>query len=321
MCEQPRYRPSALHHCGFTLVELLVVIAIIGVLVALLIPATQAAREAARRSQCLNNLKQMGLALHNYHDLQKQLPKGGAGVASLTNPAARAAACLSWGAALLPGLEQQGLYDRIEQNQPYLHSTNLAAGEQVLTVFLCPTAPNSERTKPNGDAPTSTAKFAITNYGGNWGERALRCYPSTNCPNNYADQGDSSGQGRGVLLFGAERTIGLKDITDGTSHTIAVGESPEGLHGIWIGHKNFFDQSAPLNAHTAAKAKWDSCASMFQSGAGNFCDFGQEFNSYHAGGAQFLFADGSIHFLPHQIEYVTFASLLSRCGNETISDY
>src|SRR5215207_5705670 len=92
---------------GMTLVELLVVMAIIAILIGLLLPAVQMAREAGRRMQCANNLKQMGIALHNYHDVHRQFPRGGPGVASLTIPSALAKASLSWGAAILPGLEQQ----------------------------------------------------------------------------------------------------------------------------------------------------------------------------------------------------------------------
>lgn len=306
---------------AFTLVELLVVIAIIGVLVALLLPAVQMAREAGRRAKCFNNLKQMGLALHNYHDTHKMFPRGGAGVASLTVPAIRARACLSWGAAILPGLEQSALYDSINQNEPYLHPDNLAAGQHLLAVFLCPSAPNSELQKPNGDTPTSTTKYAVTNYGGNWGERALRCFPATNCPNNYSDLGDSSGHGRGVLLFGSERAISMSSITDGTSQTIVVGEAPEGLHSIWIGHKNVFDQSAPISARTSSPAVWQSCSPALKSRSGNFCDFGQEFGSYHPGGAQFLLVDGSAHFLSATLDNKVLAALLSRCGSEVVGAF
>ena len=231
---------SKTRRSGFSLIELLVVVTIIGILISLLLPAVQAAREAARRLQCLNNLKQMGLALHTYHETYEVFPRGGAGVASLTNAAMKAKCTLSWGAATLPGLEQLALYNSLNQDQPYLDSSNLIPGQTVLPVFLCPSSPNTDHLKPNGDTPTSTTKYARTDYAGNWGERALRCYPSTNCQNNYG-AGDVSG--RGVLLRGGERLISMRDITDGSSQTIMVGEAPEGLHSIWIGHKNFSTRS------------------------------------------------------------------------------
>jgi prepilin-type N-terminal cleavage/methylation domain-containing protein/prepilin-type processing-associated H-X9-DG protein len=311
-------QPRLSQRCAFTLVELLVVIAVIAILVSLLIPAVQSAREAARRAQCSNNLRQFGLAIHSYHNTHKQLPKGGAGVASLSNPLFRSMHCLSWGAAILPGLEQQPLYETINQSQPYLHDDNLAAGQHILPVFLCPTAPNPELRKVNGDTPTASNRYAVSNYGANWGERSLRCHPQNNCPNHY---GDASGGGRGVLLMGAERPVSFSHVVDGTSHTIMIGEAPDGLHSIWIGHKNVFDQSAPLNSRAAHNSVWESCATMFQSTAGKFCDFGQEFHSYHPGGAQFAFVDGSVHFLAQTIDHKLFAALLSRSGGEIISDF
>jgi prepilin-type processing-associated H-X9-DG protein len=223
---------------------------------------------------------------------------------------------LSWSAAILPGLEQQGLYASINQQEPYLHEDNLAAGQTLLPVFLCPTAVNPALHRPNGDTPSSATKYAITNYGGNWGERALRCHPATNCPNRYA--GDPSGTGRGVLLLSYEPQVGIGDVTDGTSHTIMAGESPEGLHSIWIGHKNVFDQSAPLSAHTSQPTTWQSCFPTFQSAPGNYCDFGQEFGSYHAGGAQFLLVDGSVRFVSTSLENKSLAALLSRRGGEVV---
>lgn len=306
---------------AFTLIELLVVIAIIGVLVGLLLPAVQQAREAARRIQCRNNLKQIGLALHNYHSSFQVFPKGGAGVASLTVASARARWTMSWGAAILPGLDQAPLYNTINQNGPYLESDNLVPGQTVLPVFLCPSAPKGDYLRPNGDTPNSTTKYARTDYGGNWGERVLRCYPATNCQNNYSDIGDNSGNGRGVLLIGVERTVSMRDITDGSSQTIFVGEAPDGLHSLWIGHKNVFDQSAPINAHAVAGSPWASCGTVFKSPYGFACDFGQEFHSYHVGGAQFSLVDGSARFVSENVDNKLLAALLSRSGAEIVGEY
>lgn len=306
---------------GFTLVELLVVISIIGVLMALLMPAIGAAREASRRIQCRNNLKQIGIACHVYHTTHKMLPKGGAGIASLTNALAKARWQLSWGSAILPGLEQMALYDSINQKEPYLHADNLVPGQTILPVYLCPTAPTGEKLKPNGDTPTSATKYARTDYGGNWGERGMRCYPSTNCQNNYSDLGDKSGFGRGVMLIGTEPAVRLAKILDGTSNTIMIGEAPEGLHSIWIGHKNVFDQSAPVNAMAGPSPQWQSCGPTFKSKGRGFCDYGQEFHSYHGDGAQFVFADGSARWINQDIDIKTFSALLSRAGREVIGDF
>ncbi len=306
---------------AFTLVELLVVIAVIGVLVALLMPAVQAAREAARRTQCRNNLKQIGIAIHGYHTSFGVLPKGGAGVASLTNPTIKARWQLSWGAAILPWIEQNNLYLTINQKEPYLHADNLPAGQTLLPVYLCPTASRQDLLKPNGDTPNSTTLYAKTDYGGNWGERALRCYPSTNCQNNYSSFGDKSGVGRGVMLIGSEPSLPMAKIRDGSSQTIMIGEAPDGLHSIWIGHKNVFDQSAPINALASAKPQWQSCGLFMKSKQRGHCDYGQEFHSYHSGGAQFVFVDSSTRLLSDDIDVKVFAALLSRQGREVASDY
>lgn len=316
-----RRAPSVPRRRAFTLVELLVVIAIIGVLVGLLLPAVQAAREAARRIQCTNNLKQMGLGFHNYHSVFNKFPFGGAGVVSATNATARARWRPSWGTVLLPYIEQQAVYEEFDIRVPYIDDINLVPAARIIPTYLCPSAPKPVMSRPNGDTPNSTTLFGRTDYGGNYGERGLRCYPLSNCQNTYADQGDSSGGGRGVLLFGTERQVGIVDITDGTTNTVVLGEAPEGLHSIWAGHKNLFDQSAPINERTTANSKWMACGAVFKSKYGNFCDFGQEFHSYHTGGSQFLLADGSARFLSAQIELPTFAALLSRRGGEVISDF
>lgn len=314
---------------GFTLIELLVVIAVIAVLIGLLLPAVQAAREAARRAQCSNNLKQMGLAVHQYVDAFSVIPKGGMGgqllaSTNLEAPAVASRRINSWGTALLPHLEQAPLYNGINQNLWYLDPSNLTAGQTFLSVFLCPTNPAGSPMKPNGDnLSVDSPRFARNDYGGNQGERALRCYPKRNCQNSYADQGVKTPGGRGVILGVAEPLVTLAHVKDGTSTTIMLGEAPEAIHGIWIGHKNYFDQSSTINArHGVAKGTtWESCIVPPNSPKiGKVgCDFGQEFHSHHPGGANFLFVDGSVRFLKETMSPQTLAAYLSRSGREIIS--
>lgn len=323
-----RHAPAALT-TGFTLIELLVVIAIIAILIALLLPAVQQAREAARRLQCKNNLKQIGIALHNYHDTHRVFPKGGYGgfmsAANASNPALKQTGLtLSWGAAILPGLDQANLFQKINQNEWYVHPDNVPIGQTVLPVYLCPSVPSPEMLKPNGDQTSAPERFARTDYGGNWGERGLRCFPATNCQNNYGGTGADAYRGMFPLL-GAP-SVRMRDVTDGTTNTISVGEAPNGLHSIWIGHKNVFDQSAPVNGRYASPSdtQWQSCITF--GGTANppgkiGCDFGQEFHSFHTGGAQFLLVDGSARFVSENIDIVTFSALLSRKGAEVIGEF
>lgn len=307
---------AARHQCAFTLVELLVVIAIIGILVGLLLPAVQAAREAARRLQCLNNLKQIGLGLANYESTYRRYPKGGAGAVSLTNAAVIARHRLAWGAATLPFIEETNVYDQIDLRLPFIHPTNFPAGKTVIKTYICPSSPRQSMFRPNGDTPSSTDLFARTDYGGNYGERSLRCYPQS-CQNNY----QTGGSGRGTLMLGSDPDIATKDITDGLSNTVIVGEAPEGLHSIWIGHKNVFDQSVPLDARTSATSSWQPCLLPFKSPQGNFCDFGQEFHSYHSGGCGIALADGSTQFFANQTDFKVFAAMLSRSGGEVVGSW
>lgn len=323
-----RRDPSSLPRSrGFTLIELLVVIAVIAVLIGLLLPAVQAARESARRMQCQNNLKQMGLAVHQYISAFSVIPKGGFGgqllaSTNLDAPAIASRRINSWGTALLPHLEQAPLFNEINQSLWYLDPSNLTAGQTFLSVYLCPTNPAGSPMKPNGDN-TRSALFARNDYGGNWGERALRCYPKKSCQNSYADMGVRTPGGRGVILGVDEPVIALAHIKDGTSTTIMLGEAPEALHGIWIGHKNYFDQSSTINARhgVARETIWDSCivpaASPKVGKIG--CDFGQEFHSHHPGGANFLLVDGSVRFLKETMTPQVLAAYLSRSGREIIS--
>jgi prepilin-type N-terminal cleavage/methylation domain-containing protein/prepilin-type processing-associated H-X9-DG protein len=271
---RPRGRPA------FTLIELLVAIAIIGVLVALLLPAVQAAREAARRVRCTGNLRQIGLALHAYHDAHRTFPAGGwIPAASLPQ---NARMNLGWSAAILPGVEQAALYDALNVGLAYNKPANSTAARTVLSVYLCPSEP---RKSPWHRAPGDPFDSADADYGGMYGPRGLR------------GPGDINNPPRGALLF--NQCLGIAQIRDGTSQTIHVGEAPEAINAMWISGHNLFDQSKPINARPPA-------------------EFGEELASQHPGGANALFADGSVHFLKQTMDVRPLAALCTRAGGEVV---
>ncbi len=192
---------------GFTLVELLVVIAIIGILIGLLLPAVQSAREAARRMQCTNNLKQLGLAMHNYHDVVKFLPPG-----YLTKYVGTALSSTSWGwgALILPYVEQQALYNTLDVGGPSIYgATNdpvkLAAMQQVISTFQCP---SDVRVPLNVTRTINGKQLATSNYVGN------------NSSDTFIANDDADIAG----LFILDECFPFSDILDGTSNTIMLGE-------------------------------------------------------------------------------------------------
>jgi prepilin-type N-terminal cleavage/methylation domain-containing protein len=208
-----RFAPRA-----FTLVELLVVIAIIGVLMALLLPAVQSAREAARRSSCSNNLRQIGVALALYHTAHQTFPAGGIEWRPPNNPAKRQ---LAWSAFLLPHLEQQKLYEMLDLSKGFDAAENAAGASAVLSVYVCPTSPRGKKLV-SGRGPCD--------YGGIFGERITS-------PNNPP---------KGVMLY--DEWIRLEDIRDGASSTLIVAEDSQWPEGQWINGRNIFDQAFAINA-------------------------------------------------------------------------
>ena len=211
---------SSPHHRGrpaFTLIELLVVIAIIGVLIALLLPAVQSAREAARRVKCMANLKQIGIALHVYHGTAGAFPPGGWEWRPPKQPLKRQ---IAWSALILPGLEQRPLYDSLNLSAQFDSPRNATSAATVLEVYVCPSVPRS--------SPLIDAR-AVCDYGGMYGQRLV----GRNNPPN------------GSMLY--DQCQSLSSIRDGSSQTILIGEDGGWRDGQWINGLNVFDQAFPIN--------------------------------------------------------------------------
>lgn len=297
---------------GFTLVELLVSIAIIGLLVALLLPAVQYAREAGRRSQCVNNLRQIGIALSDYHDRTLSLPSGyisnfdGAG--DDTGPG------WGWAALALPELEQTPTYNRIAFTQPIEGSLNAQVRVLDFPVFLCPS--------------DSTAADWWT-----WSRDPVTGEPIAKIcqvgPSNYvAMYGDTEPGVDGAGLFFRNSQVQYRDILDGTSQTIAVGERAHDFgEATWVGCVTgailYPDDNNAIGAFKA-----ENSAGMTLGHAGEGYGPGDpdadvnQFYSHHGRGVNFLFADGHVRFLSTDMDYRSWLALSTRAGGETpAADY
>lgn len=314
---------------GFTLVELLVVIAIIGILIALLLPAVQAAREAARRSQCSNNLKQLGLAIHNYADVHKRFPLGNSHYTfewTGTTPSVNrhGSAIL----ALLPFIEQQTLYTSCVFQGDTDFLSVLPGGQQVSTAWidtlLCPSGIGRAYNPRNGDSVTGSQNRALSSYSPSQGNQYFSsCNYHGNtygtAPANHGDTIDGN-QISGVfghMAWGAR----FSDITDGTSNTIAVGEiRPEcswhGSGGWMYFNSLWFATTCPINYCNCPNGpNYATCDC--KAPGGWVCDMG--FKSRHPGGAQFALCDGSTRFLSETIDYEMYQRLGDRRDGRTVT--
>lgn len=300
---------------GFTVVELLVVIAIIGVLVALLIPAVQAARESSRRTACQNNLRQVAVGLTSFEAAKGKWPAGKMWSGSPTLPSSFA---MAWSSFLLEYIEQQSLHDAINFTVPFTDPANLPATTQVIPIYLCPsTSRVEEHRSPNGHlfnlGSVPGEGLGCIDYLGISGPEKGAINPTTKKP---------YGRQRGVLLGtkGLPKAKQLIEpppitstkITDGLSHTICVTECTgrgvsildgaiDALHGAWASGNNVTHIDLGVN-EAEPPAAW----------------YGERIFSDHRSGAHVVMCDASVHFLSDDTDKVIIRWLCSRDGNESI---
>ncbi len=321
---------------GFTLIELLVVIAIIAVLIALLLPAVQQAREAARRTQCKNNLKQIGLALHNYADVSGMFPKESY---SANRPGMTYAYWSNWVPRILPYIDQGALANLYRFDCGLMDDENQSAIKTKLVVFECPSVPGGCEITPvlrtqSGSGTWNNAGIAgrggyTTDYSGSRGINAGSYRFYTGEPSSTTD--NNSGLHLGI--FGGNSNCRMRDVSDGLSNTIIVHESAGRLN--WL-KRNL--TTGALDTADATNAWWFSIWSGPNAGwsysyneAGNDNTSGSRFLnasndrgtafSFHTGGLNVAMADGSVRFLNENVHSLTYIALVTKWGNEVIGEF
>ncbi len=305
---------------AFTLVELLVVIAILGIVAGLMLPAVQSARESARRSQCINNLKQIGLACQNYHDALRSFPSGYCAAVPYVDGATDTTPGWGWGALILSQIEQNGVKAGINFGLPIENPQYATAVQTVLPVYLCPSDSLPAESYQVPDASGHPIALAApSSY--------AACIGS-----DLTSVSDPSGDG----IFYRNSGTKIGDVRDGTSTTILVGEKAwANAQGIWAG---------AINRGVLTRGKYNICqplvaglvypapalvlshahmnnALIDSDGSAGMDDF----SSMHIGGSNFAFADGSVRFI-HDVSYdtatdsltVVFQALGTRAGHEVI---
>jgi prepilin-type N-terminal cleavage/methylation domain-containing protein len=344
-------RRTSLRADGFTLVELLVVIAIIGVLVALLLPAVQQAREAARRMSCQNNLKQLALALHNHHDVKGTFPPGG------MNTGQNGTACYStWTIEILPFMEQQALYQQYNQSQFNHHTSNLPVVQTRLPAHECPSDPVRFKLEQPASGPGSGVNYrhgsyrAVSGMCGNpvgWG--AWDTFEPQLWPNNTMDRAwrgvlhatasayngvpaqTALGQGGASVsqLGGPER---FSNITDGTSNTLMIGEltfidvTRRGT--FWAYSYASYNQSSICLESRQLNHKYGSptptplpngtgCAGSPGLYGDQMCK--RAFGSLHNNGINFVHADGSLRFVSYNADITVLRAMATIEGGESLN--
>jgi len=344
---------------GFTLIELLVVIAIIAILIALLLPAVQQAREAARRTQCKNNLKQIGLALHNYHDTYNAFPPGFVQFKLAASDGSGPVNCnWGWPTYILPYIDQGPLFSALNPGNRHLsdHATAGFPGGRLdllqtpLQAYRCPSdygprlndqqftalLPNNQE-DDNATPAASWIPVALSNYVGNNGTHGGR-NPTGAADGAYQIYPNQTGTDRANGMFWGDSRCQIRDITDGTSNTLMVGERAYELFNPLGGTFNCKAANAFGVASRTANTNINdvyrrSGIAVLATGQGGLnlptsnCFRG--FSSHHAGGVQIVLADGAVRFLSENIQAkpdtnvdnVQFENLLHRQDGNVIGEF
>ncbi|MGC1276036.1 MAG: DUF1559 domain-containing protein [Planctomycetaceae bacterium] len=317
-CHAGKTRP------GFTLIELLVVIAIIAVLIALLLPAVQQAREAARRTQCKNNLKQIGLALHNYHDTSNCFPTGN--IVRITSSTLWGDGW-TWHARILPQLEQGPLYDKVSRvmgtdiGQYHSPEQRLAQTTRI-EAFQCPSHPTAS--KQLGSGANLVTGIQVSTYNG-------VCGTITFNANQLDNATDVGYRGNGVFYMNSRTRFG--DIPDGSSNTFVVAEVIDDIDGSGaskIGSIPGSDRRANFANNSDSNPPSDITEYLIGMEGNDPINKhkrdvgdndGEWAGSFHTGGAHFLMGDGTVRFVSENINMTTYRGLATRNGGEVIGEF